>query len=184
MLAIYAIHWSRGSWGATKSFPTTCLLGVVAKNAGICWNRMTLFISLFTIKTANLKTSGFVEKPRVFFISHVFVGFWVSRYIFIMDIYRTHINIYIVPAKYVFSGLPLSAPWSSMIQNMLKIHKNAIRSMIQGIAIHLHERRPGMWRSPLRICEFEVSPGSLGCRYSRWHLGDPCEGLVFGMLIF
>jgi hypothetical protein len=80
--------------------------------------------------------------------------------------------------------LPLSAPWSSMIQNMLKIHKNAIRSMIQGIAIHLHERRPGMWRSPLRICEFEVSPGSLGCRYSRWHLGDPCEGLVFGMLIF
>ena len=87
MLAIYAIHWSRGSWGATKSFPTTCLLGVVAKNAGICWNRMTLFISLFTIKTANLKTSGFVEKPRVFFISHVFVGFWVLSYIYIYSIY-------------------------------------------------------------------------------------------------
>ena len=83
MLAIYAIHWSRGNWGATKSFPTTCLLGVVARNAGICWNRMTLFISLFTIETANLKTLGFVEKHRVFFISHVFVGFWVSRYIYI-----------------------------------------------------------------------------------------------------
>jgi hypothetical protein len=41
--------------------------------AGIGW--MTLFISVFTIKTANLKTSGFVEKPRVFFIFHVFVGF-------------------------------------------------------------------------------------------------------------
>jgi len=51
---------------STKSFPTTCLLAVAAKNAGICWNRMILFISLFTIKTANLKTSGFVEKPCVF----------------------------------------------------------------------------------------------------------------------
>ena len=36
---------------------------------------------------------------------------YIYIYIYIvMDIYRTHINIYIVPAKYVFSGLPLSAP--------------------------------------------------------------------------
>ena len=117
MLAIYAIHWSRGSWGATKSFPTTCLLGVVARNAGICWNRMTLFISLFTIKTANLKTSGFVEKHRVFLISHVFVGFWVSRYIYILSyIYISYIYItlynwgYSMSISGVFSMVLKSSP--------------------------------------------------------------------------
>lgn len=110
MLAIYAIHWSRGSWGATKSFPTTCLLGVVAKNAGICWNRMTLFISLFTIKTANLKTSGFVEKPRVFFISHVFVGFWVSRYIYIYPPCIAHYKVDILCAYKVGFRSPLYIP--------------------------------------------------------------------------
>ena len=99
-----SIHWSRGSWGATKSFPTTCLLGVVAKNAGICWNRMTLFISLFTIKTANLKTSGFVEKPRVFF--HIqrfcrFLSFKVYIYIYIY----LHIHIHICIYVYVFFWL-------------------------------------------------------------------------------
>ena len=40
MLAIHTIQWLRASWGATKSFPTTWLLGVVPKNAGTCWNRM------------------------------------------------------------------------------------------------------------------------------------------------
>ena len=58
-----------------QEFPNHMIVGVVAKNAGICWNRMILFISFFTIKTANLKISGFMEKPRVFFIFHVFVGF-------------------------------------------------------------------------------------------------------------
>ena len=41
--------------------------GVVAKNVGICWNRIILFISFFTIKIANLKISGFMEKTSCFF---------------------------------------------------------------------------------------------------------------------
>ena len=109
MLAIYAIHWSRGNWGATKSFPTTCLLGVVARNAGICWNRMTLFISLFTIKTAKLKTSGFVEKPRVFFHILRFCRF-LSFEVYIYPPCIAHYKVDILCAYKVGFRSPLYIP--------------------------------------------------------------------------
>ena len=114
MLAIHATQWLRGNWAATKSFPTTCLLGVVAKNDGICWNRIILFISLFSSPSKLQIWKHWVLCRKTLFFFHIlrfcrFLSFKVCMYIYIylhIHIHYTAICIYVY-YKCIYLQIPI-----------------------------------------------------------------------------